>query len=209
MGGSGLQVVGQVKGVAAGEEDAEVGVLGQEAAYVAFHLEAGTVDGTGKHGSAGVGAHEGGVWVGFEQGEQGCVLVHGLEAELYACGYDTAEDFADCRDEVVGDARACIDDEERMTRRGQTQGSEVCCQAVGSVARGNGFQGIRKLWAGVYGAARDAEMGLAQPEGVEGLGLQDGKQFGVVGCHGGDDTMVDSEVACQLTDGFCPACLLV
>ena len=134
----GKEVVGECEGVTACEKDLQVGVAGKQMADVALCLEAGAVDGARHHRGFGVLSHEGGVGFCLKEWQQGGVFVHGSQSQLDARGDDAANQFTLTADEVVGDAGACIDNEQGVVGF-SCPGSQVGSQSVGTIFWGYVF----------------------------------------------------------------------
>ena len=136
-----------MEGVSACDEDVEVGMLLPKNADVALHLEAYTVDCRGEHVGAGVVAHQFGIGSGLYLRKESCVLMHGIKPQLHTGGDDSAQEAAICRDEVVGDASAGIDDEEGVVGV-LDDSSYVCCPTVCAVTLWNGGKGLDRTGCG-------------------------------------------------------------
>ena len=102
---------------------------------------------------------------GIYERQLGCVLVHGIEAELHSWRYDSSEELSLWGYEVVGDACACIYDEEGVvavlchgSHVGGVSVHSVCgwhaCEGAGGVAM---VDGEPRGWDGKVGEGGEEE----------------------------------------------------
>ena len=106
----------KLEGISTCDEHMHIWVIRQKGTNVTFYLETGTIDGSGKHVSAGVMSQQDSFRFGINQRKESRMLVHGIEPQLHAWRDGTTQKMAIGREEVVGDTGACIYNEEGVVR---------------------------------------------------------------------------------------------